>query len=161
MTKPIIETNYGLASSYDEAIEINWKLTGDLRTKIIEHELRHDNAGYSKQDFKNDFQAKNSYFLESLWWSLKNPEALIGFFPLMFSYYFKVWTFNKAALIPFAWFGLIFAAFFWLTIRANFFLGLGVYALLFIIMNSLLLIIAHVYVGRQKSWFVYKETKDL
>jgi hypothetical protein len=142
---PIIETNYGLASVYPgECIEVNAKLSGELKDKILKHEKSHSrNRQYSREDFKNDFQSQNSYFIESLKFCLKNPESFIGFFPLMYSYYFKAFTWNTAGLMPFAYFGAIFSLFFWLIFHVNFFYALIGYTAFFFLINLSLLIITH------------------
>lgn len=149
---PVVNVNYGLGSVYDEIIEINYKLPTKLRARIIEHEQNHDTGGYTKKDFLNDFNSKNSYFLESLKFALFNPEALVGFFPWMYSYYFKKWTFNFSGLIPFVYFGLIFSLFFKLLFKVPFFNALIGYTVFFILMNLILILIAHIYVKRNKDF---------
>jgi len=160
MDKKIVLVNYGLGSAYDNFIELNHKLNSQvnqsLRKKIIAHERRHGNEKYSMKDFKNDFQAQNSYFFESLKFALRNPECLIGFFPFMYSYYFRIMTFNLAALVPFVYFGAIFTGFFWLLFKVNplkAFLG---YSIFFVIIQIFFLIFTHKYVKSDK-YFKYKE----
>lgn len=155
--RPIIEVNYGLASAYPDRIEINYKLQKDLRQKVIKHELKHKarNRHYKLEDFKNDFQSENSYFLESLKFCIYNPEALIGFFPLMFSYYSKKITWNTPAVFPYLYFGLIFSVFFWLLFSINFFLAILGFTILFTTINIILLVWTHIRVRRDKG-FVYR-----
>lgn len=164
----IIQTNYGLASSYEGFTEMNYKLNDSLRDKIRRHENRHStDRHYSKEDFKNDFMSQNAYFFESLKFCILNPECFVGFFPLLYSYYAKSWTWNSSAFFPFLYFGFIFSfvsslvsGFFFKT---NFFIALLVsflvYTALVAMMNGLLLLYTHIYVRREK-WFVYKEVLD-
>lgn len=165
----IISTNYALASAYStddgNFIEINHKLVGSLREKIIKHETRHKaNRHYTKEDLMNDFQSENSYFMESFKFAIFNPECLIGFFPLMFSYYFRKLTINIGALIPFVYFGLIasfVSALFFKYILKTPFLSTFLYSaltyiLLFALLNGILLFITHREVKKQKN-FEYKE----
>ncbi len=159
MNKKVINVNYGLGSSYDECIEINHKLSDKLRKSVMAHELRHRNGVYGKQDFLNDFQSKKSYFFDSFLFALKNPEMLVGFFPFMYSYYFKIMTFNFPALVPFLYFGLIFSGFFTVLFKVNFFMALLGYTVLFMMANIILLIITHLYVKKDKD-FEYKEFKN-
>ena len=161
MTNPkIIEVNYALASTYADFIEINYKLAGPLRKKILDHELKHNSGNsYTKQDFKTDFKSENSYFFESLKFSILNPECLIGFFPFMYSYYAKDWTFNFPAIFPYMWFGLIFSTIVSLMLKMNFFLALLCYTALFALLNILLLIITHINIKKWKG-FVYKEVSE-
>lgn len=147
---PIIEVPYGLASAYDDGIEVNKKLTGDLRQRIIQHEMSHRTGSYSKKDFMVDFQAKNSNFKESLKFALTNPEALIGFFPFMYSYHYKVMTYNHSAAIPFVFFGLIFSTFFRLLFNINFFKAFLGFSVILIIINIFLLILTHIKVRNEK-----------
>lgn len=149
--KPIILTNYGLGSSYNEFIEINKKLQTPLKDKILEHELRHDSGKYSVKDWKNDFQSKKPHFFEALWFSLKNPEALINYFFVMYSYYGKFWTINLTSLFPFFYFGLIWTLFFKLMLKINILLAFLGWACFYIITNILLLIYTHIYVFRHKN----------
>ena len=157
MTKPIVSVNYGLGSVYENFIEINHKLPEDLRSKIISHEERHDNnSGYTKEDFNNDFQSKNSYFLESIKFSLQNIESFIGFFPFMYSYYAKRWTYNFSALFPFLWFGIIFSLFFFFLLKINIIKSFLAYVILFIFMNLIFIAITHNLV-KKDAGFIYKE----
>lgn len=158
--RPIIQTNYGLASSYENFVEMNYKLTSSLKDKIKRHELRHSpDRHYSKQDFINDFQSENSYFMESLKFAIMNPECLIGFFPLMYSYYAKQFTFNSSAIYPFLYFGLIFSGFFWFLFRINFFLSFLGFSILILLINIALLGITHYYVCKDVG-FLYKEVLE-
>jgi hypothetical protein len=148
--KEIIYVNYGISSSYDDVIEMNEKLNKYpiLKQKILEHELRHENGRYTKKDFKNDFQAKNSSFFDSLKFAFKNPEAIINYFPFMYSYHKKVMTYNSSALYPFIYFGLLFSLFFTLLFKINFFLCLFSWAILFMGTNVLLLVLTHLLVKK-------------
>lgn len=115
----IIEVNYGIASRYDDVIEINKHLNDkewvNLRTKVMKHELSHTNGKYSKKDFIVDFQSKDSYFFESIKFCLKHPFGFINFFMFMYSYHFQQITFNLTSLFPFFYFGLIFSIFWWVV----------------------------------------------
>lgn len=144
--KLIIEADYGLASSYDDLIEINKKLKGNLRKKILAHELRHENNNYSFKDFKNDFQAKDSHFTEAFKFALKNKEALIGYFPFMYSYYLRKFTYNSSALFPFIWFGAIWIIFWWVLFRINVLNSALGYVIFYTVINIVLLIYTHCYV---------------
>jgi hypothetical protein len=149
---PIIkEVSYGLGSSYEDGtIEINKKLTGELRKKIIAHERRHLNGAYNKDDFKNDFMSKDPYFWESMKFSVKNPEALVCFFPLMYVYDKKAWSYNLTSIWPFVYFGAIFSAFFWFLFKIPFFSSLVCWILLIVVLNLGLLAYTHIYVNRLK-----------
>ena len=160
----LISVNYGLASVYStdngQVTEINHKLYGNLREKIIKHENRHkSNRKYTSEDLKNDFASENSYFLESFKFSIMNPETLINFFPFMYSYYFKQWSFNIAALIPYGYFGLLFSIFWSILFKVLFINTFICYTVLFIIIHIMLLIITHLYVKRDKG-FEYKEVLE-
>lgn len=141
--KPLIEVDYGLASSYDEGIEINRKLSGKLKDSIIKHERMHRNGKYTKKDFLTDFQAKNSNFKDSVLFCVKNPEAWIGFFPFMYSYYFKSFTYNSSALIPFLYFGLLFSGFWWILFKISFLNTFICYSGIILLINTYLLIYTH------------------
>lgn len=172
MSNKLINVNYGLSSVYSTPegtiTEINYKLTSELRNKIRKHEARHkSDRHYSKEDFKNDFMSENSYFFESLKFCFINLECMIGFFPYMFSYYMKYWTFNKSALYPFIYFGLIFSAVvsgvIWSFAGTNFwFILLGSiigYTIFVALLNLILLGYTHWVVKKQKD-FQYKEVLE-
>ena len=161
MSKKIIEVNYGLASSYSDFLEINYKLRSnpELRKQILEHEKRHSDKSYNKEDFKNDFQSKNSYSLKSLWFSLTQPKCLVGFMPFMYNYYKKDWTFNSSALFPFIYFGIIFCAFWSVLFKINFLYAFICFTAIVTILNILLIIIAHIRVKKNKG-FIYQEIFD-
>jgi hypothetical protein len=148
--RKIVKVNYGLASSYDNFIEINSKLKGNLRKRILDHELRHDVGKYSLKDFKNDFMARKPYFFQSLRFSLKHPEALINFFPFMYSYYGRFWSYNLSAFIPFAQFGIIFILFFFFLFKIPILLVTMAWIYLYFTIQLLLLIYTHVYVNRER-----------
>jgi len=148
MKKKIVKVNYGLASSYSDIIEINKKLTGDLYNKILRHEKGHDDDFYNLNDLMNDFNSKDSYFFESLIFSLKNPECLINFFILMYSYHFKKFTYNLSAIFPFAYFNLIFISFWYLLFRINPIYSFICYVSIYILINITLLIYTHYYVSK-------------
>jgi len=161
----LIEVPYGLASVYEEFVEVNHKLYGQLRTKIIQHENRHKaDRHYTKEDLKNDFQSQNSYFFESLTFCVRNPECFIGFFPFMYSYYAKRMTFNTPAVVPFMYFGGIFSLV--ISLFLKFIVGMGFwmsllyssigYIVLFALVNIILLAWTHRYV-KKNSDFVYKQ----
>lgn len=146
--KKVVEVPYGLGSSYEGFIEINCKLKGSLREKILAHELRHASGKYSAKDFKNDFQSKNPYFLESLWFSIKNPEALINFFPFMYSYYGRSFTYNSTSVFPFLYFGILYSIFFYIFFRISIFLSFFGWMVIFALINISLLIYTHIYVKK-------------
>ena len=142
--KPIIPVSYGLASSYDDEIEINRNLDGDLRERILQHELRHEKGNtYTKGDFMNDFNSQNSYFKESLMFCIRNPMAFIGFFPLMWSYYYKKMTFNTSAVPPFFFFGVIFVLFWWIALGFNPLYTIITYTTIIIGLNGILMGLTH------------------
>lgn len=157
--RKIIQVNYGLASAYDDGtIEINKKLKGKLRKKILDHELRHTLGRYSWNDYKNDFQATTPHFFEALRFSIKNPECLIGYMPIMYSYYHKKWTWNTTALFPMAYFGIIFSLFwsvalgFWIFDFAPVFLeSMFLWTEFVITLNVILLIFTDYYVRFSNS----------
>jgi hypothetical protein len=143
--KKIVKVDYGLASSYDEIIEINKKLKGKLLKKILDHEKTHDNGSYSKKDFLIDFSSKDPYFFESVSFSLKNPEALVNFFPLMYSYYLGIWSLNLTSLFPFLQFGVLFSLFF-LIFNINFLSSFFMWSILVGWFNVILIAYTHIYV---------------
>lgn len=148
--KPVIEVNYGLASSYDEFIEVNKKLKHfpGLRDSILAHERRHRNGKYGMKDILNDFQAKKSNFKESLLFSLRNLECLINFFPYMYSYHAKQWTYNSSAMLPFIYFGIIFTLFFKFVFKLPLLHTLLGYLGFVASLNIILLIMTHRYVKK-------------
>lgn len=157
MKIPIKNVNYGISSNYGNFIEINSKIKGKLRKKILDHEFRHTKGKYSLLDFKNDFMAKNSHFLEVFKFALKNPEGLINYFVIMYSYYSKSWTINQSAIYPFIYFGLIYSlicSFVFSLFRINFlYLLLGfllIYSGFYFILNIILLIYTHYYVSKNR-----------
>jgi len=162
MDKPTIKVNYGLGSSYESFIEINHKLFAQqhdaLRESVIKHERDHRNGKYNMHDFMLDFQAKQSNFKESIKFCIHNDESWIGFFPLMYSYYAKAWSYNSSALYPFLYFGMIFSGFFWLLFRINVIKSFIGYILFFLIIQGILLAYTHHLVKKDKG-FVYKEVK--
>lgn len=144
--KKIVEVNYGIASSYDDFIEINRKLRDPLRKKILDHELRHDSGKYSVKDFKNDFQSKKPHFFESFSFALRNPEALINYFPFMYSYYRGILTYNYTALFPFLYYGIIFSVFFLVVFKISLFKSFIGWVVIFGLINIFLLVYTHYYV---------------
>jgi len=148
--KKVVNVSYGIASSYDDTIEINRWLTGELRERVLEHERSHDsNQSYTKKDFMTDFNAKNSYFKDGFIFALKHPSALVGFFPLMYSYYFKEMTFNWSATPPFLYFGAIFSLFWWVVLRINLLQSFICYCLVVLGLNLVLMGLAH-YIIKKK-----------
>jgi hypothetical protein len=153
----VIETNYGLASNYGDFIEVHYLLSGEIRDSIMKHERRHSSdRHYTKEDMKNDFQSENPYFFKSLKFCFFHPEAFIGFFPLMYSYYAKDWSFNWTAVIPFTIIGLFFSLFATLLFHVNIFSAFIGYSIMFVILNALMLIYTHIRVKKQKD-FQYRE----
>lgn len=144
----IVVVNYGIASNYGDYIEINKKLDKypKLKNKILKHEKRHKTGKYTWTDFSNDFQSKDSYFLSSLWFAIKNPESLINYFPMMYSYYFQKWTYNLSSIYPFLYFGLLWTLLFTLLFHVNLFLAILGYIIVFSIVNITLLIYTHLFV---------------
>lgn len=154
----IVPVNYGIASNYGFAIEINKKLDRypKLKNKILAHELKHTSGSYSKDDFKNDFQSKDSYFFDTLKFCIKNPEGFINFFPLMYSYHFKQWTINQSSLIPVSIFGLIFLLFFRFILNMNIYMLVLGWLIACFIWNGIFLLITHMYV---KTTQIREESK--
>lgn len=146
--KKIIEVDYGIASAYEDSIEINRKLHNhpELREKILKHEMRHKEGPYSQEDYDNDFNSKDPYFFKSIKFCLYNPEAFINFFPFMYSYYHKDWTFNRGSLYPVFWLGIIFCVFWWLTLGLNLIVLAISWVAFCAFVNGLILYITHRYV---------------
>ena len=151
--KKIINVPYGVASSYDEAIEINEKLTGKLRAKVLRHELRHTNGKYTKKDYNNDFHSSEPHFFESFKFALNNPEALIGYFPLMYSYFFKQFTWNQTSFYPLVYFGAIWTLFFAFLFKIEVFLAFLGWICVVAIINCILLIVTDIYVRKKGREF--------
>jgi hypothetical protein len=144
--KKVIETDYGLASSYNEVIEINKRLPKKLKEKILIHEQSHDNGEYSANDFKIDFHAEKPHFFEAFIFSLKHPEALVSYFLVMYSYYFKVFTWNQTAIYSFLYYLVIWTILFISLFRINLFLAILGYICFYVITNIVLLLYTHWYV---------------
>lgn len=142
----IVDVSYGIASRYKNLIEINRKLKGSLRNDIIKHELSHSSGKYTKKDFKIDFQSKKPYFLKTLIFGIRNPEALIGWFPIMYSYHLKMWTFNITSLFPIILYSCIFAFVAWLFLNINILNSLAFFFNVTVFMNVFLLFYTHIYV---------------
>lgn len=143
----IVEVSYGISSRYSDVIEINRKLKGELREKILKHELGHDfKSNYTRKDYLNDFQSKDPYFLQTVKFCIKNFEGWINYFPFMYSYYLKEWTFNKTALIPYFLWGLIFSGLTYLTLRVNLVNSFLTWTWIFVVINLFLLGYTHLYV---------------
>lgn len=142
----VINVPYGVASVYNNGtIEINQKLKGKLRQRILNHEKSHGLGRYSKEDWKIDFQAKNSSFSKTFKFALRNPEMLIGFCLIMWSYYFQKPTFNSSALYPFGYFGIIWTLFFFVIFKINPILAILAWFYLCLGINVALLIYTHLY----------------
>lgn len=152
MNKPkIIKTDWGLASNYGDTIELNRKLDSYplLKDKILKHELSHSPGAYSLRDYKIDYKSEKPYFYESIMFAIKNPETLIGFFPIMYSYFFKMFTFNFGALFIFAVWGLIYALLCTLIFKVSFLLAFLMWICIYIFINLVLLAYTHFYVRKQ------------
>lgn len=142
----IVEVPYGVASRYDNLIEINRKLKGKLRDKILAHEIRHANGVYNKEDWKNDYNSEDPYFWQSISFCIRNPEGFIGFFPIMYSYYLKRITFNFTAIFP-----LVLYCFFWclaviLLFKVGIVQAVTAYINIIALFNVVLLVYTHLYV---------------
>lgn len=143
----VVEVNYGIASRYDDVIEINqhlneprWK---SLKQKVLTHELSHSNGKYSKKDFDVDFHSKDPYFFESIKFCLNHPFGFINFFMFMYSYHFKQITFNSTSLFPFIYFGLIFSIF-WSVVGVPFKLALMNWIVWYFLINLILIFLIHI-----------------
>ena len=145
---PIIDVDYGIASNYGDFIEMNRKLWKypKLRKAILEHEERHTSGKYTKEDFKNDFQSKNSYFFDTLKFCMANKEGFINFFPFMYSYYSKEWTYNTSSVYPGIFFGIIFVLFFKITLHLPIFYLILLFLAFILIANGIFIIVTHLYV---------------
>jgi hypothetical protein len=161
---PIVKVDYGIASRYDKFIEVNRKLDyyPELKNNIIEHEKRHDSGSYTKNDFINDFRSKSQTFTECFKFCLINKESIINYFPLMYSYYARQWSFNTSSIIPFAWFGLFFTIFFHYTLNLSIFMLIIGWIVAMGIINFILIIYTGIYVKnadilRRKT----KKTKEI
>lgn len=142
----IIAVNYGVASRYDNLIEINRKLKNPLRARILKHELSHKNGKYTKEDYKVDFQSKDPYFWQSIWFCVKNPEGWINFMPIMWSYYQKTLTFNTTVIFPLVLYGLVFGVFASSLFGVSLWLSLLAYFNIICVLNVFLLVYTHFYV---------------
>ena len=152
MDKKVVNVSYGVASSYSDTIEVNKWLSGELRERILEHEHRHDpNSTYTSHDFMTDFNAKNSYFKDAFIFALKHPAALVGFFPLMYSYYFKEMTFNWSSTPPFLYFGGIFSLFWWVIFKVNPLYSFICYILVVLGLNLILMGLTHYLMKKFRS----------
>lgn len=153
MKKPrIVRVNYGISSVYsDGTIEIHKKLKNPLAKQILAHEKRHLKGEYRMKDFRNDFMSKKPYFFKSLRIALKNPEMLIGFMPVMFSYYRKQWTFNLTSIFPLLLYGLIFSGVTWLLLKINFIYTFLFFLYIILAINVSLLLYTHYYVAKNGS----------
>ena len=153
MTKTqVIEVDYGLSSAYsDGTIEINRKIVGPLREKILKHELSHTSGAYNLKDFKTDFQSKAPYFFESLKFCWLNPEGFINFMPFLYSYYLNAWTFNWTSLYPFLIWGIFFSLVCKLLFHVSFFYALIGWINFLVVINVALLIYTHRYVTQMQK----------
>ncbi|MFW6025517.1 MAG: hypothetical protein ACOCRX_04175 [Candidatus Woesearchaeota archaeon] len=151
MEKEVVKVDYGVASCYGNLIEMNRKLFDKeyeiLGEEILEHEKRHtSDKKYGKKDFVNDFMSKKSNFFRIIKFCRKNKEGFINFFPFMYSYYQKEWTFNLTTLFPFVYLGILFVLFFWLTLPISPLYLIYVWIGFVFWMNLVFLIITHFYV---------------
>lgn len=152
MTRPkVVEVDYGIASAYsDGVIEINRKINGNLREKILTHEFSHTiGQGYTKKDYDTDFNSRSPYFFESLKFCIHNLEGFINFMPVLYSYRLKQWTFNFTALIPFFLWGFIFSTITWLLLKQNFFLASFAWLNIIVSLNIAAIIYTHFYVKKK------------
>lgn len=148
----VIQVDYGIASAYsDGSIEINKKLKGNLRKKILKHELSHSVGKYTKKDYDVDFKSKKPHFFEVLKFSIKRPQMLIGYFLFMYSYNKRIMTFNTTALFPLVYLGLIWTIFFGLLFRINLFIAFIGWICYYLTINLFLLFYTHFYVYFKKS----------
>jgi hypothetical protein len=139
--------NYGVSSVYHRGvIEINKKIHGELRKSIILHEKRHNLGKYTKKDYQNDFNSKDSKFFQIFKIALVNPEMLIGYMVLMYSYYLKKWTYNQSAIFPLIYFGLIWVLFFRILFNIGLLLAFFSFLVIYLYINIILLLYTHYYV---------------
>jgi hypothetical protein len=151
----VIEVNYGIASRYDGLIELNKKIKDPLKSKILKHEFSHTEGKYTIEDYKVDFQSKDSFFYDALKFALKNPEALINYMPLMYSYYFRVFTYNVTGMIAFLSYGIVATILISLLFGVKIYLT-GLFVINFIVLLNLsLLLYTHIYVRYVKRIVVY------
>jgi hypothetical protein len=156
----LVSVNYGIASRYPGLIEINAKLTGELKQKILAHELKHDDTeDYTKNDYNVDFNAKKPHFYESLWFALRNPEALINYLPFMYSYYLEQWTYNSASVYILLIYGILFTCMAWGLFKANMGLCFLAYVNFIIVVQGALLLYVHLYVKYMKFKDFVREIK--
>lgn len=142
----IVRVDYGIASRYDDLIEIHKKLPKILVQKVLNHEKAHTSGKYTLQDFKVDFQSKKPYFLDTLLFCLKHPEGFINFLPIMYSYYLKTFTFNTTSLFIIGFYGLIFSIMSTLFFGVNMLLAFLAFINIIIVANAVLLIYTHIHV---------------
>lgn len=151
----IVDVDYGLSSVYsDGTIEINRKIQGKLREKIIKHEFSHTLGNYSMKDYRTDFNSKSPYFLESLMFCFRNPEGFINFMPLLYSYYLHKWTFNFTSLIPFVLWGTIFSIMSSLIFKITIIYPVLAWINIIIVLNVCLLIYTHIHVRKARKHLV-------
>lgn len=148
MNRKVVNVDYGVASAYSNGIiEINRKIKGKLRHDIIFHELSHSLGDkYTKKDFRVDFHSENPYFFKTLWFCIRNPEGFINFFPIMYSYYQKSWSYNLSLLFPLSLYALIFALLVTLTFKVFLWLPLLFYLYIITLLNLFFLAYCHLYV---------------
>lgn len=143
--KKIIEVDYGISHTYDNVIEINRKLKGNLRNKILSHEKEHEKGKYTKKDYKIDFDSKNPYFFESVWFALRNPEALMNFFIFGFSIPGKFLTISLTNIYPFINFLIIWVLFFVFLFKISILGAILGYVFIYALLNITFIIYAYFY----------------
>lgn len=150
---PVYKTDYGISSNYGDFIEINRKLDfyPNLKHKIMQHELRHTSGMYGVTDLLNDFSSKDSTFKDTLLFCAKNPEAIINFFPFMYSYFANQWAFNSSSIPPFLVLGIIFVAFFKFAVGLPFLHLIIGWISVVGILNLILIIYTHFYVKKAEK----------
>lgn len=91
MTKEVIETNWGIANTYEDRIEINKELVNypELRAKIIKHENEHANVkkkgiGGFMKDRKIDALTELTFW-EMFKFSWRRPKTWIQYLPITYS----------------------------------------------------------------------------
>ena len=94
----IIYTDWGLGNNYGDGeieLNVNLKKYPKLHNQILNHELKHTDNTFSKEDLKIDFFEDNINQLELFKFLLLYPKALTQFLP--FSWHRKygfVYDFN-------------------------------------------------------------------
>lgn len=112
--------DHGLGNNYGEIIELNKHLQEDkwknLHKAILDHELKHTNATFTKQDFIADMTESKASKIDIVKFMFQNPKSFTQFLPF---YYEKKWGFvyDINLIIFYLIFGVSIGFTFWLANR--------------------------------------------